>query len=410
MIDGGLYGYGVAEFTRMLLQHLDRRRVTSVGLFLGRGQDRDYLSPFCDEVCDLGTGCLVPLSLAGRGRFYVPNLLNKGSIFLRAIAATAGAIRRLRLDMVHVQFYPLHLVAGLACRLADVPCIWHWHGPFLKQGLAGGALDLAFGALASQTICISHFVEGTLPPLAAGRSCTIHNGVDTEDIHANQRRGWLRRRIGITDDTPLVGLFGAIAPRKGHEYFLRAAAGVLKELPGARFCIVGGENVVLKSRMGFEAQLRQLSHDLGISQEVIFAGEIPKAALAMSDCDVICMPTVPSGMDTGEGFGLVMVEAMAAGVAVIATNCGAPPEIIEPGVSGLLVAPRNPDSLATAMIDLLKDARKRQAMGQAARLRAATFFDIRRTTRALELAYRRLAHSSTAWTGPHCVPDTQDCR
>jgi glycosyltransferase involved in cell wall biosynthesis len=409
-MDGGLYGYGVAEFTRMILKGLDRRMVTSVGLFLGRGQDRDYLAPLCDEVYDLGTGCLVPLSLAGRGRFYVPNLLNKGSIFLRAIAATAGAIRRLRLDMVHVQFYPLHLIAGLACRLANVPCIWHWHGPFLKRGLTGAALDLAFGALASRTVCISHFVEGTLPPLAARRACTIHNGVDTADISTNQRRGELRERIGITGDAPLVGLFGAIAPRKGHEYFLRAAAIVLKELPDTRFCIVGGENVVLKSRMGFEAQLRQLSHTLGISKEVVFAGEIPKAALMMSDCDVVCMPTVPSGMDAGEGFGLVMVEAMAAGVPVIASNCGAPPEIIEPGVSGVLVAPRDADSLATALIDLLKDARKRQAMGQAARHRVATHFDIRRTTRALELAYRRLAPRNATQTGPNGAPDTQDCR
>ena len=373
------------------MRAVDHRKIACVGLFLGRGEAWDGLAPLCADAVDLGTGALTPLSKAGRSKYNVPNILAKAVQFLLATVRVARVIRRARLDVVHVHAYPVHLVAGLACRLAGVPCIWHWHGPFQQTGVSAAAARLGFSRLATAIPCISRFVLETLPRKAQAKACVVYNGVDVAEIVAGQRRGALRAQIGVPVGAPLVGLFGAIMERKGQEYFVRAAAQVVRRFPSARFVIVGGENEVCRLRYGFEARYRRLAQELGVENAVIFAGPVPQASLLMGDCDIICMPTVPVGRDSGEGFGLVMAEAMAAGVPVVATTCGAPPEVIESGVSGLLVPPRDSDALAGAIQYLLEDEGRRKAFGRAAERRIREHFDIRRTAEAMEKLYGAVA-------------------
>jgi len=383
--------YGLLAFAESTLKAVDRRRFTCIGLFMGRGDARQRLAPFCDETVDLGLGPLLPLSRAGRSRYHLPTLLAKAVLFLRAVVRAARAIRRARLDVVHVHAYPVHLVAGLACRMAGVPCAWHWHGPFTRVGVAKVVARLGMGHLAAVIVCISRFVLETLPGGLDRKACVVYNGVDARGIMQSQRPGVLRSLAGVPDGVPLVGLFGAIMERKGHEYFIRAAAQVVARFSLARFVIVGGESEMCRLRYGFEARHRRLVQELGLEHAVIFAGPHPDAFRLMGDCDVICMPTVPVGLDSGEGFGLVMIEAMAAGVPVVATSCGAPPEVIEDGVSGLLVPPRDAHALAEAILRLLEDERLRCAMGEESRRRVRDAFDISRTVREMEKVYLAVA-------------------
>ncbi|MBE3099971.1 MAG: glycosyltransferase family 4 protein [Planctomycetes bacterium] len=379
--------YGLLSFAESTLKAVDRRRFACVGLFMGRGEVWRRLAPACDETVDLGLGPLLPLSRAGRSRYHLPTMLAKAVLFLRAVVRAARAIRRARLDVVHVHAYPVHLVAGLACRMAGVPCVWHWHGPFQHGGVARLATRVGFWCLADHVACISRFVLETLPPQVQRRASVVYNGVDTGRIAGGQQHGVLRRRIAVPEGTPLVGLFGAIMERKGHEYFIRAAARVVQRSPDVRFVILGHEDEICRLRYGFESRYRRLAEELGVGRSVIFAGYIPDASLLMADCDIICMPTIPIGRDSGEGFGLVMAEAMAAGVPVIATSCGAPPEVIEDGVSGILVPPRDERALAQAIGALFKDDDRRRRMGQAAQRRIQDFFDVGRTARAMADVY-----------------------
>jgi glycosyltransferase involved in cell wall biosynthesis len=372
-----------------LLARLDRRLVTPVGLFLGRGQEREVLGALCDEVCNLGTGPLVPLSKEGYGRFYVPNLLKKAGIFLRAVFAAAAAIRRLKLDVLHVQFYPLHLIAGLACRMANVPCIWHWHGTYHRQGLANRIITAAFRYLADEIVCISRCVASTLPPAGQAKATVVYDGVDTGRIRTHQRKGELRRMLGLDDSHLLAGMFGSITLYKGHECFIRAAARVSQEFPEARFVIVGHENKVVQQRHGLTKKFKNLAEEMKVAGRILWPGYLEDAPLYMSDCDLVCVLTYPFGTCLGEGFGLVIAEAMAAGAAVISTRCGAPPEIIEDKVSGLLIPPQDSQALAEAMTTLLGDPARRQAMILAGRQRVAEHFDISRTARGMEEVYLR---------------------
>jgi glycosyltransferase involved in cell wall biosynthesis len=234
--------------------------------------------------------------------------------------------------------YPVHLVAGLACRLRPTPCLWHWHGAFDPRGKMYNTARLSFRPLATRIACISRFVAESLPPSARQKACVVYNAVERVKLRAAQRPGALRALLSVPPARPLVAIFGALTDYKGHEYFIRAAAAVLKQLPDTYFAIVGGETAVQRHRFGREARLRTLVQDLGISARVLFAGHVDDAALHMSDCDIVCLPTIPLGI-VGEGFGLALAEAMAVGVPVIATSCGAAPEIVEDGVSGLLVPP-----------------------------------------------------------------------
>jgi glycosyltransferase involved in cell wall biosynthesis len=403
LFDGSAKGYGVFELTRSLVEALDRGEVTSVGLFLGAGYERGELAKVCDEVCDVGSGCLFPLSQPGRGKWYLPNLFRKAGTFLRAVRALARAIRRLDLDMVHVHSYPLHLVAGLACWWTGIPCLWHWHGSFSKRGVGLVVAWLGLTALAARIICISRFVADTFPASLRKKCTVVYDGVKTQEIRDRQHKGFLRQRLGIGANTPLVGIFGSLTVYKGHEYFLRAAASVVKYAPDVRFVVAGTEDEVQKLRYGREASLRQLVADLGISDRVSFVGHLENGALYMGDCDIICVPTVPLYI-AGEGFGLVVVEAMAAGALVVSTNCGAPPEIIEDGVSGLLVPPWDPQALADAVLRLLRDPGCREAMRQAAWRRVHEHFDVGRMAAAMQAIYCEMARGGQGGVAGAALP------
>jgi glycosyltransferase involved in cell wall biosynthesis len=394
LMDGSEEG-GVLNSTCLLLEHLNRSVVTMAGIFMGDGGKRKMLGERCDEVYDLDTGCLVPLTHPDRGRYNVPNMISKAHSFFRGAMRLADVIRRERLDLVHVNYYPLHFVAALACLMTNVPCLWHWRGANIRRGLHGMTDRLFFHHVVTRVACISRCVAESLPPVGRAKACVVYNGVPTRYIIQNQRHGELRRRLGLDKDVPLAGMFGGLTLWKGHEYFIQAAAKVLERLPQTRFVIVGGEVDVQRRRVNLEATLRALVERLHVTDQVLFTGPIPEARLYMADCDVICMPTVPFRI-RGEGFGLVMAEAMAAGVATIATTCGAPPEVIEDGRSGLLVPPRDGHALTEAILTLLQNADRRKEIAQAGQRRIMEHFDISRTARAMEAVYLECARTKHA--------------
>jgi glycosyltransferase involved in cell wall biosynthesis len=158
---------------------------------------------------------------------------------------------------------------------------------------------------------------------------------------------------------PTVLAVARMYPRKRLGDLLAAAALLRARIPDVRVRIVGEgpESAVLRRR-------RQA---LGLDDVVTFLGEVSRQALALeyAGADVFCLPTVQ------EGFGLVFVEAMAAGLPVVACRAAAVPEVVEDRRTGLLVNPRSPDELAMAMETLLTNPGLRAQLGEAGRRRAA---------------------------------------
>lgn len=187
----------------------------------------------------------------------------------------------------------------------------------------------------------------------------------------------LSREFGIAGATATIGIVANLRPVKDHPTLLRAVARLRARWPGLRVVLVGdGES---------RGSLEQLARDLGICEQIVFAGRRGNNPNLnyLFDIGVLC--------SVREGFPNSVLEAMAAGRPVVATDVGAVRDAVEPGETGLLVPAGEPEQLATALDELLSDPAKRARMGAEARRRAQNHYSPERALRELEGLYLRLA-------------------
>jgi glycosyltransferase involved in cell wall biosynthesis len=221
---------------------------------------------------------------------------------------------------------------------------------------------LKFSYRLDHIIAVCGSIQGDM--VAAGlppeRISVIHSGIDLERFREPADGAEFRRELAIPSAHLLIGCVGALTPQKGHTHLLRVVARLSDRFPNLYVAIVGeGEHR--------EAILDE-ARNLGIRDRVRLGGfrdDIPAANAAF---DVAVLPSL-----VGEGSPAVVKEAMAAGVAVIATRVGGVGEILEDGVQGLLVASGDEDALAAAVESLLRDPDRRRALGRAGSARAKEF-------------------------------------
>ncbi len=259
----------------------------------------------------------------------------------------AHYVRVHRIGLIHTHYYHYHTVSGLAYPLCGARCLWHWHGqgyqrplfilgPFIRQLTS----DFAWCVAISQTTAQS------IARLCGENVAVIYNGIVVPD--EGHRRVKLREMLGLPEHTRIVGTVGMVLPIKGHLDWLQAAAQLCPKYTDVHFVAIGGPTEY--NRAYFDRVLR-FRDELGLEKRVHFLGYREDAADLSSDFDIKTVCTLPPG----EGFGLVIIEAMARGVPVIATDVGAPRELISHNRTGLLVKPGNPTELARAIEDLLSD-------------------------------------------------------
>ncbi len=191
--------------------------------------------------------------------------------------------------------------------------------------------------------------------------------IDLEDWEARFARA--PRRAA---ERPTILTVARMYPRKRIGDLLDAMSRLRERLPGVQLRMVGS---------GPEhPRLLRRHAKLGLGDTVVFLGEVSRARLAEEyvNADCFCLPSVQ------EGFGIVFLEAMAAGLPIVACRCAAVPEVVPDGVAGKLVEPRNPERLAEALEDILTDSRRRKEYGEAGRRRVAEFSAPRVAERFLE--------------------------
>jgi glycosyltransferase involved in cell wall biosynthesis len=177
-----------------------------------------------------------------------------------------------------------------------------------------------------------------------------------------------------TGDEPLLLTVGRLIPIKGHIVLLRAFAEARRELPSLRLRIAG--------RGPLEPALRALAKELGIDDAVDFLGYVAPIQDAVEESAIIVVPSM------GEGFGMVALEAMERARPVIAAEIGGLGELVEDGVTGLLVPSGEAPPLAEAIVRLGSDLGLAARMGEAGRRRALERFLLDRCTDRTELLYR----------------------
>jgi len=181
----------------------------------------------------------------------------------------------------------------------------------------------------------------------------------------------------------MVGLTGSLTPIKGHDVFLRAAAKVSCE--STHFVIIG--DVTAAKQYTHPEAMKKLCTELGLDGRVSFLGFRADAAALNGQMDVATVCTLPPG----EGFGLVIIEAMAVATPVISTDVGAAPEIIDGPACGVLIPAGDPDRLAAEIDRLLTDEPLRRRIGQAGRERFQAGFSQQKMCGELRSLYADLA-------------------
>jgi glycosyltransferase involved in cell wall biosynthesis len=236
---------------------------------------------------------------------------------------------------------------------------------------------------AAAVICVCDAVRRShadRQPGLAGRFVTIANGIGP----APETRGRAETRIalGVAPDTLLVLTVGSLTRQKAQHVLIRALAEVRRELPGVELAIAGDG-----PRRG---ELEALARELGIQDAVRFLGARGDVGDLMSAADLFVLSS------EREGLSVTLLEAMRAGLPVVATTVGGCAEAIEPGRSGSLVPPGDPAALATAIAALARDPERRARMGAEGRARWSARFTAERMVRETEALYRRALGADAA--------------
>jgi N-acetylglucosaminyl-diphospho-decaprenol L-rhamnosyltransferase len=277
------------------------------------------------------------------------------------IAAQAAEVRALLQCASPEALVAWNMRAGMSCAAAAprVPVLFQ-HNDLLPGPLVARAVRAAAGR-ADTVVAVSHCVASDLDPggRLAGRMRVIHPGVDLERFHP---------RPGAAPAEPEVLVLGAIEPWKRPELALEAVALAAAELPALRLRVVGAPLGPAGDRLLEDMRQRAAGPDL--RGRVTFAGPVddPQATLAAASCLLHCAEREP--------YGLVVAEALAAGLPVVAPAAFGPAEIVEPAC-GRLYSSGDAQAAAQALVQVLRDPDETERMGAAARAVAERKLDVR---------------------------------
>jgi glycosyltransferase involved in cell wall biosynthesis len=239
----------------------------------------------------------------------------------------------------------------------------------VEHGVSAGfdfVRSFALAIPARMVVTHSRYTRGLLPDRRDVPVVVVPLGVDTT---ASAGIGTVRGQIGADGNTPLVTMVGVFMPWKGQEVFIRAAALIRAQMPSARFLLVG--DAPFERHRTYAEGLRRLVAELDLSGAVSFLGFRDDGAAIMAASDVVVHASVEP-----EPFGIVLLEAMATGRALVTTALGGAGEVVLPGESALVVPPGDAVALSDACVRLLKDPILRQQVADAGQRRVREKFSI----------------------------------
>jgi glycosyltransferase involved in cell wall biosynthesis len=312
-------------------------------------------------------------------------LSRTGSYDLSHVSAALREIRRHRIKILHTHLYGANAWGELVRRLApSLRHISHVRQTGMPGGLLGPLVDRHWVSRSHLILTVSEVVRTELITrhgYAPERVLTLRTGVDTARIRpasADERRA-ARMELDLSEEDEAVGIVAGLRPEKDHVNFLDAAARVAATRPATRFLLAGDGP---DSRV---EELRSRVRQQGMDGRVRFLGARRDVGVVLRALDVAVL------CSKEEALPRAVLEYMASGLPIVGTRVGGIPEALGDPPCGVLVAAGNGSDLATAIVGLLADPVRRRTLGQAARRRCETVFDLSRMMDALQGIYRRLA-------------------
>ena len=358
---------GSAENTFLTIRGLDRDRY-DVTLVRGLSLESN-MNGAEQKVVDER---LAELSRCGVKVVTVPELVRRVDPLrdIKALVSIVGIIRQERPIIVHTHTSKAGLLGRLAAFLCRVPVIIHTpHGHVFWGYFTSWKtrffifLERVFALLTDRIITLTNQEKKDHIDVRIGREDqfrTIHSGVELKKFsESGVDSRSVRETLGIPNDALVVGTVGRLIPIKGSNFLLEAAGEVIKEKPETVFVFLG------------EGELQKLMEEralqLGIRDQIKFLGWRPDVASIMSTYDVFAFPSL------NEGMGKALVEAMAMGKPVVASNVSGIRDLVVNGENGFLVPPAQPELLAKRITYLLQNPQVRQAFGAAGKKMAGGY-------------------------------------
>ena len=301
-----------------------------------------------------------------------------------ALGRLVRLLRDGRFDILHSHLFRADIYAGLAvAKLGErrplLVSTRHNDDRFFLNPFVG---LVHYGVSARQDLIIAisdHIARFTVSRGVRHpeRVRRVYHGLEPPVTKALEREGQhIRQELGISPDEFLVGNVGRLALQKGQRHLIAAMPLLLERVPRARAIIAGGGDL--------EDYLRELASEIGVAECVHVLGPRKDVPALMHAIDVFVMPSI------WEGFGLVLLEAMAAGRPIVASRVATIPEVVVDGETGLLVPAGDPLALASALADLAEQPARAARMGEAGRERLRRQFSVEKMVGDTELLYREL--------------------
>lgn len=295
---------------------------------------------------------------------------------LQALARSAPPLIRFLkasdIGIVHAHDGRMNLTWSLPTRLTGRRYVWHQRSAYKPSRLVH-----VISKSANLTVCISQFVADGLP--GRRRPIVIENPFETSGSPGNAARESFFTRSGANPDAKIIGLVGNLREHKRPFLFLEVAAQMIRTHNGPLAFVIFGADPG-----GLQPALEKRAQTLGIAGKIHFMGFAHPIGPWIAACDLLLVPAV------GEAFGRTTVEAMVVGTPVVASDSGGHREIIEPGVTGILVLPDDAPAMAAAAAALLADPARYEAVTSAARQQAVERYSVDAHARAMMDLYDTL--------------------
>ena len=308
------------------------------------------------------------LSFLNEGRTFALSRVN----YVKNVMGLAAFVRAHGIEIVHAHAARDYHLAALTVRLASRGrLVLTRHALFPLRSINRPLLRSAGRVIAvSQAVSESLRRNGVIE---SSKITVVHNGIDTDRF--------ARSHIPRSDSTIIIGTVGHLAPIKGQDVFVRAAALVSTRRPEVQFVIIGEDK---SPEMSYRRSLENLIAELGVSEIVTMKGWRDDMPAVLSSLTLFVSAA------RSEPFGLAIVEAMAAGLPVVAAASEGALEIIEDGLSGKLVPVDDPEALAQTINDLLEDPHERARLGRNAMVAARERYSLARMASDTERVYREV--------------------
>lgn len=352
---------------------------------LVRQLDKGFVSPI---VCCLDESGLFGEELRLNG-YQVDTLNRKPGIDWRLIQQLNTIIRQEEIDVIHAHQYTPYfygLMASLSRKLSfsvKAPkLVFTEHGRFypdrkkFKRMLANPVLSL----FTDEIVTISESTKSSLikyENFPARRIKVVYNGIELSRFSPKIDPVARKQALGLSPDASVIGIVARLDPIKNHVMLLRAFKRVLNQIPDTYLLIVGDGPE--------ERKLKTLADSTDVVDKTIFLGARSDVAELLHIFDVFALSSF------SEGTSVTLLEAMGAGLPIVATRVGGNPEVIKDQESGYLVENDNDQEMAAMLIKLLQDPQMRQKMGQVGQKRAQTMFSLDKMVNAYTSLYLKVS-------------------